>query len=239
MSETKFLGNDVVMQKLEDFGFEDSGDGFYDYFIPFTEYCACVDLDDMGAFIEDSQGNHMKLPFMRGQERVGLSGTVVDEFLDFIRDIEREADSVGGDISYMFESKKLRKSSNESNKTFTRRRSNRMNESSRYRNIVNDKNKRAVRKAVDIINKFIDDEAVFLPDVLDRNSNTYWAIKEYVGSDWNLDADAIINDWELDQSQDHEYDLNPGGFDPRQYLFNVLVYVVGYDYDEAERILNI
>lgn len=120
-----------------------------------------------------------------------------------------------------------------------RKRSNRMNESSRYRNIVNDKNKRSVRKAVDIINKFIDDEAVFLPDVLDRNSDTYWAIKEYVGSDWNLDDDAIINDWELDQSQDHEYDLNPGGYDPRPYLFDVLVYVVGYDYDEAERILNI
>ena len=105
LKETNFLGNSNVLDKLEDFGFEDSGDGFYDYFIPFSKYCACVNLDDMGAFIEDDNGMHMRLPFMRGQERVRLTGTTVDEFLDFVREIEYEADSVGGDISYMFESR--------------------------------------------------------------------------------------------------------------------------------------
>ena len=206
LSETKFLGNDAVVKKLEDFGFEDSGDGFYDYFIPFTEYCACVDLDDMGAFIEDSQGNHMNLPFMRGQERVRLSGTVVGEFLDFIRDIEREADSVGGDISYMFESKKLRKSSNESNKTFTRRRSNRMTEAQSY-----DEEDR------DSINKSISDFGLMVHAIHELTSDNQGSLKD------NFDRIELysdnLKDWEIETVQKH-IDSIERNFDKALRLLN-------------------
>ena len=99
-----------------------------------------------------------------------------------------------------------------------------------YQNIASERNKRAIRKAVDIINRYIDDEAVYLPDVLYRESETYWQLKDYVGSDWHLDADEIINDLEKYSSD---------GWDPRPYLFNVLTYVVGYRYEDSEKLLNL
>ncbi len=108
-----------------------------------------------------------------------------------------------------------------------------------YQNAVSERNKKALKKSVDIINRYIDDEAVYLPDVLDRNSETYWQIKDYVGSDWNLDAEEIIRDWEADKALNHEYDLNPDGWDPRLYIHNILTQVIGYSYEDADRLLNL
>ena len=64
-----------------------------------------------------------------------------------------------------------------------------------YTNDPNNANQRALRKACEIINDYIDEEGIYLPDVLDKNSETYWQLKDYVKSDWNLDVNAIIEDW--------------------------------------------
>ena len=114
--------------------------------------------------------------------------------------------------------------------------------SSRHPNIPDDKNIRALRKAVDYINKFIDDEGIFLPDVLDHNSETYWQIKDYVKSDWNLDADEIISDWIEDSEVDvdvRDKQANTDPWDPRDYIFNVLKSVCGVPYERAEKMLNL
>lgn len=99
----------------------------------------------------------------------------------------------------------------------------------------------ALRKALNLINSYIDEESVFLPDALDKNSETYFFANDYVMNDWNLDTERIIDDWKSEYDVPLEVrERSPYGMDewnPRDYLFNILVDLMGMSYEEAKKLL--
>ena len=81
-----------ICDKLVAYGFGNEEEGYLDYFLDNPKYCASVNLDDMGAYVDDyDSGEHIALPFANGADRKILrTEQDVDEFLDFIAELENE-----------------------------------------------------------------------------------------------------------------------------------------------------
>lgn len=92
LRESKNLSKLEICNILVDYGFGNEEEGYLDYFLDNPKYCASVNLDDMGAYVDDyDKGEHVKLPYANGAERKILrTKEDVDEFLDFIADLENE-----------------------------------------------------------------------------------------------------------------------------------------------------
>jgi len=90
---------------------------------------------------------------------------------------------------------------------------------------------KTIETAVKMINKVLDYTGDYLLDKLDKNSNTYWQLKEYIDDRGDLDFDAIMVDWTDDFEAGGDWDIRP-------YLFNVLTQVLGIDSTKANRILK-
>lgn len=90
--ESKTLKNYEIADMLVANGFGNEEEGYLDYFLDNPKYCAIVNLDDMGAYVDDyDKGEHVKLPYANGADRKILrTKEDVDEFLDFIADLENE-----------------------------------------------------------------------------------------------------------------------------------------------------
>lgn len=92
LKEGKTLKNYEIADMLVANGFGNEEEGYLDYFLDNPKYCASVNLDDMGAYVDDyDDGEHVKLPYANGADRKILrTKEDVDEFLDFIADLENE-----------------------------------------------------------------------------------------------------------------------------------------------------
>lgn len=72
-------------------GFGNEEEGYLDYFLEYNpKYVASVNLDDMGAYIDDlNTGEHIPLPFANGADRMILrTKEDVRAFLDYIYDLD-------------------------------------------------------------------------------------------------------------------------------------------------------
>lgn len=72
-------------------GFGNEEEGYLDYFLEYNpKYVASVNLDDMGAYIDDlDTGEHIPLPFANGADRVILrTKEDVRAFLDYIYELD-------------------------------------------------------------------------------------------------------------------------------------------------------
>lgn len=92
LRESNNLSKLEICNILVDYGFGNEEEGYLDYFLDNPKYCASVNLDDMGAYVDDyDEGEHVKLPYANGADRKILrTKEDVDEFLDFIADLENE-----------------------------------------------------------------------------------------------------------------------------------------------------
>ena len=92
LRESNNLSKLEICNILVDFGFGDEEEGYLDYFLDNPKYCASVNLDDMGAYVDDyDKGEQVELPYANGATRKILrTKEDVDEFLDFIADLENE-----------------------------------------------------------------------------------------------------------------------------------------------------
>ena len=95
-------------------------------------------------------------------------------------------------------------------------------------NFYNDKIIDAIADVIYKINTFCKNNNVELKDMLNVGSKTFNFADEFENYYGGLDADAIITDY---KENDNPY------WDPRDYLFNILVYVMNISYDEAEKLL--
>lgn len=92
LRESNNLSNIEICNILVDYGFGNEEEGYLDYFLDNPKYCASVNLDDMGSYVDDyDEGEHVELPYANGADRKILrTREDVDEFLDFIADLENE-----------------------------------------------------------------------------------------------------------------------------------------------------
>lgn len=92
LKEGKTLKNYEIADMLVANGFGNEEEGYLDYFLDNPKYCASVNLDDMGAYVDDyDRGEQIELPYANGATRKILrTKEDVDEFLDFIADLENE-----------------------------------------------------------------------------------------------------------------------------------------------------
>ncbi len=92
LREGKTLKNYEIADMLVANGFGNEEEGYLDYFLDNPKYCASVNLDDMGAYVDDyDKGEQIELPYANGATRKILrTKEDVDEFLDFISDLENE-----------------------------------------------------------------------------------------------------------------------------------------------------
>lgn len=92
LRESKTLKNYEIADMLVANGFGNEEEGYLDYFLDNPKYCASVNLDDMGAYVDDyDKGEQIELPYANGADRKILrTKEDVDEFLDFIADLENE-----------------------------------------------------------------------------------------------------------------------------------------------------
>ena len=105
----------------------------------------------------------------------------------------------------------------------------------------NPKKEKAFREVINFINSWVDQEAVFLPDAFQKGTNTWYFVEDYIKDDWNLDTEAIISDWKAEFDVPlEERERSPYGMDewePTDYLYNILVQVVGVPHSEADKML--
>ena len=92
LKESKTLKNYEIADMLVANGFGNEEEGYLDYFLDNPKYCASVNLEDMGAYVDDyDSGEQVELPYANGATRKILrTKEDVDEFLDFIADLENE-----------------------------------------------------------------------------------------------------------------------------------------------------
>ena len=88
----------------------------------------------------------------------------------------------------------------------------------------------AIRKACDIINVYIAGKEFTVLDAMGlfNDTNTYRFVNNHMDASGGLDTESIIAEW---------IDTFDEDYDPRDYLFNILRDIVGYSYEQAEKLL--